>query len=59
VLAPEGFSPSAAQEQFGLPGVAEPCAVLAAGGAQGALLVPKRSFASCTVAVALIQSFKE
>jgi cobalt-precorrin 5A hydrolase/precorrin-3B C17-methyltransferase len=55
-LAPDDFSPSAAREQVGLPGVAEPCAVLAAGGDQGALLVPKRSFAQCTVAVALWQS---
>ncbi len=47
------FSPSAAQAQFGLPGVAEPCAMLAAGGDHARLLVPKRSFARCTVAVAL------
>jgi cobalt-precorrin 5A hydrolase/precorrin-3B C17-methyltransferase len=44
------FSPSAAQEKFDLPGVAEPCAVLVSG---GQLIVPKRSFARCTVAVAL------
>jgi cobalamin biosynthesis protein CbiG len=44
------FSPSAAQEKLGLPGVAEPCAIFAAG---GELLVPKRSFARCTVAIAL------
>lgn len=50
--APEDFSPSAAQAQFGLPGIAEPCAVLAAG-EPSTLLVPKRSFATCTVAVAL------
>lgn len=49
-LEPAGFSPSAAQEKFDLPGVAEPCAMLVAG---GELLVPKRSFARCTVAVAL------
>lgn len=53
VLAPDDFSPSAAREQVGLPGVAEPCAVLAAGGKRSALLVPKRSFVACTVAVAL------
>ncbi len=51
-LAPEDFSPSAAQAQFGLPGIAEPCAILAAG-ERSTLLVPKRSFAACTVAVAL------
>jgi cobalt-precorrin 5A hydrolase/precorrin-3B C17-methyltransferase len=50
LLEPAGFSPSAAQEKFDLPGVAEPCAVLVSG---GNLLVPKRSFARCTVAVAL------
>jgi precorrin-4 C11-methyltransferase len=44
------FSSSAAQEKFDLPGVAEPCAVLVSG---GQLVVPKRSFARCTVAVAL------
>ncbi|MDW8405378.1 precorrin-3B C(17)-methyltransferase [Chloroflexus sp.] len=48
-LEPETFSPSAAI-RFDLPGVAEPCAVLAA---KGPLLVPKRSFARCTIAVAL------
>lgn len=48
-LDPEGFSPSAAS-RFELPGVAEPCAVVAA---HGPLLAPKRSFARCTVAVAL------
>jgi precorrin-4 C11-methyltransferase len=52
-LAPAGFSPSAAQEKFNLPGVAEPCALLAAG-PQGRLLEPKRSFARCTVALALV-----
>ncbi len=51
-LAPEDFSPSAAQARFGLPGIAEPCAKLAAG-ERSTLLVPKRSFAACTVAVAL------
>jgi len=44
------FSPSAAQEKLDLPGVAEPCARLAAG---GDLLVPKRRFERCTVAIAL------
>lgn len=48
-LDPASFSPSAAT-RFDLPGVAEPCATLVAG---GPLLVPKRSFARCTVAVAL------
>ncbi|WP_299755277.1 precorrin-3B C(17)-methyltransferase [uncultured Chloroflexus sp.] len=48
-LDPAAFSPSAAS-RFELPGVAEPCAVVAA---HGPLLVPKRSFARCTVAVAL------
>jgi cobalt-precorrin 5A hydrolase/precorrin-3B C17-methyltransferase len=52
-LAPAGFSPSAAQEKFGLPGVAEPCALLAAG-PHGQLLLPKQTFERCTVAVALI-----
>ena len=50
-LEPSQFSPSAAQEKFDLPGVAEPCAVLAAG-PEGRLLVAKRSFERCTVAVA-------
>lgn len=49
-LPPSGFSPSAAQAKFDLPGVAEPCALLVSG---GELIVPKRSFARCTVAVAL------
>ncbi|HEU4321955.1 MAG TPA: precorrin-4 C(11)-methyltransferase [Roseiflexaceae bacterium] len=49
-LDPAGFSPSAAREQFDLPGVAEPCAVLEG----GTLLLPKRAFARCTVAVALV-----
>jgi cobalt-precorrin 5A hydrolase / precorrin-3B C17-methyltransferase len=44
------FSPSAAQEKLDLPGVAEPCAQLASG---GNLLVPKRRFERCTVAIAL------
>jgi len=44
------FSPSAARTKLDLPGVAEPCALLVAG---GPLLLPKRSFARCTVAVAL------
>jgi cobalt-precorrin 5A hydrolase/precorrin-3B C17-methyltransferase len=55
-LVPDDFSPSAAREQVGLPGVAEPCAVLAAGGEPSALLVRKRAFAGCTVAVAFRQS---
>ncbi|RMD74355.1 MAG: precorrin-3B C(17)-methyltransferase [Chloroflexi bacterium] len=46
---PTALSPSAAT-RFALPGVAEPCALIAA---QGPLLVPKRAFARCTVAVAL------
>ncbi|MBE7472605.1 MAG: precorrin-4 C(11)-methyltransferase [Anaerolineae bacterium] len=50
LLEPAQFSPSAAQAKFDLPGVAEPCALLVAG---GELIVPKRSFARCTVAVAL------
>jgi len=50
VLEPAQFSPSAAQAKFDLPGVAEPCALLVAG---GTLIVPKRSFARCTVAIAL------
>ncbi|MEM7113962.1 MAG: precorrin-4 C(11)-methyltransferase [Chloroflexota bacterium] len=44
------FSPSAAQEKFGIVGVAEPTAVLVS---EGELIVPKQSFGSCTVAVAL------
>ncbi len=47
---PSGFSPSAAQEKFDLPGVAEPCALLVSG---GELIVPKRSLTHCTVAIAL------
>ncbi|MFL5802310.1 MAG: cobalamin biosynthesis protein, partial [Roseiflexaceae bacterium] len=49
-LDPARFSPSAAQVKLGLPGVAEPCALLVAG---GPLLVPKRAFIRCTIAVAL------
>jgi precorrin-4 C11-methyltransferase len=49
-LSSSGFSPSAAQEKFGLPGVAEPCALLISG---GELIVPKQRFARCTVAIAL------
>lgn len=45
-----GFSPSAATAHFGLPGVAEPCAVVVSG---GPLVVSKRAFPHCTVAVAL------
>ncbi|MGQ9928229.1 MAG: precorrin-4 C(11)-methyltransferase [Chloroflexaceae bacterium] len=49
-LDPACFSPSAASAYTDLPGVAEPCAVAVAG---GSLLLPKRAFARCTVAVAL------
>ncbi len=49
-LDPASFTPSAAQRHVDLPGVAEPCAMLVAG---GPLLVPKRAFERCTVAVAL------
>lgn len=52
LLEPAGFSPSAAQAKFDLPGVAEPCAVLLSG-PSGQLVVPKRSFDRCTVAVAM------
>ena len=51
-MEPANFSPSAAREKFDLPGVAEPCAVLMSG-TGGQLIVPKRSFARCTVAIAL------
>jgi len=44
------LSPSAAQEHFGVPGVAEPAALVAS---RGRLLVPKRVFEQCTVAVAI------
>jgi cobalt-precorrin 5A hydrolase/precorrin-3B C17-methyltransferase len=44
------FSRSAATTHFDLPGVAEPCAVIVSG---GPLIVPKRAFPRCTVAVAL------
>lgn len=44
------FSPSAANEHFGLPGVAEPCASVVA---DGPILVPKQSYQSCTVSIAL------
>lgn len=54
-LEPADFSPSAAQEKFDLPGVAEPCAVLAVG-PEGYLLAPKRSFERCTVAAAVSPS---
>jgi cobalt-precorrin 5A hydrolase/precorrin-3B C17-methyltransferase len=50
-LQPEHFTPSAAQEKFGVPGVAEPCAVVAAEG--GTLLLPKQRFERCTIAAAL------
>ncbi len=49
-LDPASFSPSAARAYFDVPGVAEPCAQRVAG---GPLLVFKRAFARCTVAVAL------
>jgi precorrin-4 C11-methyltransferase len=52
LLEPAGFSPSAAQAKFDLPGVAEPCAMLISG-PNGQLLVPKHSFDRCTVAIAL------
>ncbi|MCL4303070.1 MAG: precorrin-4 C(11)-methyltransferase [Anaerolineae bacterium] len=52
LLEPAGFSPSAAQAKFDLPGVAEPCAVLLSG-PNGQLVVPKRSFDRCTIAVAM------
>jgi cobalt-precorrin 5A hydrolase/precorrin-3B C17-methyltransferase len=54
-LAAEGYSTSAAQRAFGIPGVAEPCAVLVAGGDRNSLLVRKHIFAGCTVAVALLR----
>ncbi|MDW8144988.1 MAG: precorrin-3B C(17)-methyltransferase [Roseiflexaceae bacterium] len=44
------FSRSAATAHFDLPGVAEPCAVIVSG---GPLIVPKRAFSRCTIAVAL------
>lgn len=44
------FSPSAAQEKFGLPGVAEPCALVVS---EGKLIVSKQIFLHCTVAIAL------
>jgi cobalt-precorrin 5A hydrolase/precorrin-3B C17-methyltransferase len=43
---------SAASTKLGLPGVAEPCALIASGG--GVLLGPRRKFAHCTVALALV-----
>ncbi|MCB0207793.1 MAG: precorrin-4 C(11)-methyltransferase [Anaerolineae bacterium] len=52
-LPADQFSPSAAQDKFDLPGVAEPCAVTAAG-SEGRLLVPKRSFDRCTVAISML-----
>ncbi len=51
-LALDQFSPSAAQDKFGLPGVAEPCATVVAG-KNSTLLVNKQSFAQCTVAIAM------
>ncbi len=47
-LDPAGFSESAAA-RFDLPGVAEPCAVLAS---NGELIAPKRAYDQCTVAIA-------
>ncbi|HMR66981.1 MAG TPA: cobalamin biosynthesis protein, partial [Anaerolineae bacterium] len=47
------LSPSAAQDKFGLPGVAEPSALIAAG-SKAQLIVPKRVFEHCTVAIALM-----
>ncbi len=44
------LSPSAAQEHLGLPGVAEPAALVASA---GVLLVPKQRVGRCTVAVAV------
>lgn len=51
-LEPAGLSPSAAQAKLGLPGVAEPCALLTAG-EESQLILPKRRFERCTVAVAV------
>ncbi|WP_129628444.1 precorrin-4 C(11)-methyltransferase [Candidatus Oscillochloris fontis] len=51
-LNPSDFSPSAASEHLDLIGVAEPAALLVAG---GELLVPKQRFERCTLAVALCQ----
>jgi len=45
---------AAAMERFGVPGVAEPAAMLAARGSS--LLVEKRKFPNVTVAVALLQN---
>jgi precorrin-4 C11-methyltransferase len=53
-LDPTLFSPSAAQLKFNLPGVAEPSAVFVAG-PNCDLIVPKRAFDRCTVAVTLLQ----
>ena len=44
------FSTSAALEKFAIPGVAEPCAVAVSG---GTIIVGKRVFDACTVAVAI------
>ncbi|MEM7534612.1 MAG: precorrin-4 C(11)-methyltransferase [Chloroflexota bacterium] len=46
------FSPSAAQEKFNLPGVAEPCASVVGG---GDVIVKKQKFERCTVAVASVR----
>lgn len=46
------FTPSAAREKLGLPGVAEPCAMLAAGAA--GLLATKRAESGVTVAIAKV-----
>ncbi len=51
-LNPSDFSSSAASEHLDLIGVAEPAALLVAG---GELIVPKQRFERCTLAVALCQ----
>lgn len=51
-LNPSDFSSSAASEHLDLIGVAEPAALLVAG---GELIVPKQRFERCTLAVALYQ----
>jgi cobalamin biosynthesis protein CbiG len=52
-LDPAQFSPSAAQAKFNIAGVAEPSALLAAG-PNGKLILPKRRFDRCTVAVTML-----
>ncbi len=44
------FTPSAAQEHFDVPGVAEPAALVASA---GRIILPKRVFPRCTVAIAI------